>query len=182
MGWWGTHFGRNQTWFEPGKACFAYLGRVQTLLQRGEGVADYLALDHAPAGADTIPTATLLNGDVRVEDGAIVLPSGRRYPFLQLPPGDVMLPEVARALKQLVSAGGMIAGPKPVRSPSLSGYPVADGEVRKIGEELWGRTNVLIRTMSISPPVIVTGANIRTTSRKDGQTDIFFLANTGEYG
>ena len=20
MGWWGTHFGRNQTWFEPGKA------------------------------------------------------------------------------------------------------------------------------------------------------------------
>ena len=24
MGWWGTHFGRNQTWFEPGKA-FLYL-------------------------------------------------------------------------------------------------------------------------------------------------------------
>ncbi len=26
MGWWGTHFGRNQTWFEPGKA-FLYLPR-----------------------------------------------------------------------------------------------------------------------------------------------------------
>jgi hypothetical protein len=22
MGWWGTHFGRNQTWAEPGKAYF----------------------------------------------------------------------------------------------------------------------------------------------------------------
>ena len=36
MGWWGTHFGRNQTWFEPGKAFFQYLGRCQALLQRGE--------------------------------------------------------------------------------------------------------------------------------------------------
>ena len=35
MGWWGTHFGRNQTWFEPGKAFFTYLSRCQMLLQQG---------------------------------------------------------------------------------------------------------------------------------------------------
>ena len=179
MGWWGTHFSRNQTWFEPGKAYFAYLGRVQALLQRGEGVADYLALDHAPAGADAIPRATLLHGDLRARDGAIVLPSGRRYPFLQLPAGEAMLPEVARALRQLVLAGGVICGPKPVRSPSLSGYPAADAEVRKIGEELWSNPNVLTKPMSISPPVTITGADLRTTARKDRETDLFFLANTG---
>ena len=180
MGWWGTHFSRNQTWFEPGKAYFAYLGRAQALLQRGEGVADFLALDHAPAGADAVPTAALLNGDLRVKDGAIVLPSGRRYPFLQLPPGEAMLPEVARALKKLVAAGGVIAGPKPVRSPSLAGYPAADAEVKKLGEELWSNPKVLTKPVNPAPPLTTPGVDIRTTARKDGDTDIFFLANTGD--
>ena len=35
MGWWGTHFGRNQTWIKPGKAYFTYLTRCQMLLQQG---------------------------------------------------------------------------------------------------------------------------------------------------
>lgn len=35
MGWWGTHFGRNQTWFEPGKEFFRYLTRCQMMLQQG---------------------------------------------------------------------------------------------------------------------------------------------------
>lgn len=38
MGWWGTHFGENQTWHEPGKAFYAYLTRCQELLQRGKRV------------------------------------------------------------------------------------------------------------------------------------------------
>ncbi len=38
MGWWGTHFGRNQTWFKPGKAFFSYLTRCQLLLQESEYV------------------------------------------------------------------------------------------------------------------------------------------------
>jgi hypothetical protein len=180
MGWWGTHFNRHQTWFEPGKAYFTYLGRVQTLLQRGEGVADFLALEHSPAGSDSIPIAALLHGDLRVKDGMIVLPSGRRYSFLQLPPKEVMLPEVARALKKLVAAGGAIAGPKPLRSPSLSGYPNADAEVRKLGEELWSNPKVLTKAVNPAPPVTTPGADIRTTARKDGETDIFFLANTSD--
>ena len=35
MGQWGVHFGRYQTWWEPGKAWLAYLWRCQTLLQTG---------------------------------------------------------------------------------------------------------------------------------------------------
>lgn len=38
MGYWGTHFGRFQTWFKPGKAFFTYLSRCQMLLQQGTGV------------------------------------------------------------------------------------------------------------------------------------------------
>jgi len=36
MGRWGTHFGRNQTWGETGRAWFDYVARVQALLQWGE--------------------------------------------------------------------------------------------------------------------------------------------------
>jgi hypothetical protein len=39
MGQWGIHYGRNQTWWEPGKAWVHYLWRCQALLQRGEFVA-----------------------------------------------------------------------------------------------------------------------------------------------
>lgn len=35
MGRWGTHFGRNQTWAESGKAWFDYIARAQALLQWG---------------------------------------------------------------------------------------------------------------------------------------------------
>ena len=35
MGWWGTHFGRNQTWFRQGKAFMTYLSRCQMMLRQG---------------------------------------------------------------------------------------------------------------------------------------------------
>jgi hypothetical protein len=35
----GTHFSRNQTWFEPGKAFFTYLARCQMLLQQGDFIS-----------------------------------------------------------------------------------------------------------------------------------------------
>jgi hypothetical protein len=38
MGQWGTHFGRLQTWWEPGKAWLRYLWRCQTMLQTGNPV------------------------------------------------------------------------------------------------------------------------------------------------
>ena len=42
MGWWGTHFSRHQTWFEPGIAFIKYLTKTSSLLQYGEQVADVL--------------------------------------------------------------------------------------------------------------------------------------------
>ena len=196
MGWWGTHFGRNQTWFEPGKAYFAYLGRCQALLQRGEGEADFLCLEKARGNADVIPRAALLRGDVKVDRDQLVLPSGRRYPFLLLPDQDAMLPEVARVIQSLVAAGAIVVGPKPVRSPSLSGYPGCDDEIRKIGDALWadgagknaapGKILAIspeqeLKTLGITPLLQLSGqtGNLRTNARHEGDTAIFFLSNGG---
>jgi len=76
MGWWGMHFGRNQTWFEPGKAFFQYLGRCQALLQRGEAPADFVSVGSPQGDGDVIPQSSLK--DVRVVNGKILLPSGRQ--------------------------------------------------------------------------------------------------------
>lgn len=43
MGQWGCHFGRTQTWWEPGKAWLAYLARCQAMLQWGERVSESAA-------------------------------------------------------------------------------------------------------------------------------------------
>ncbi len=49
MGWWGTHFGRNQTWIKPGKAFFTYLSRCQMMLQQGKFVSTDQTVLHRDA-------------------------------------------------------------------------------------------------------------------------------------
>ncbi len=53
MGWWGTHFGRNQTWIGPAKAFFNYLSRCQMMLQQGRFVStDNTVLHRSTADAE----------------------------------------------------------------------------------------------------------------------------------
>ena len=135
---WGTHFGRFQTWFEPGKAYFAYLGRCQTLLQYGERVIDSLSLDKQEGESDMIAKDVFLQSEVTVKDGKIVLPSGRRYAFMVFPRDGEMLPEVAQKLKQLVADGATMVSTRPRKSPSLKDYPECEETLRKLGDEVWG--------------------------------------------
>ena len=123
MGWWGTHFGRHQTWFEPGKAFFTYLARCQAMLQYGEQPVDILSVGALDAGSDLLSSSDFLAMDIRVENGRVVLPSGRNYAFVIFPEGGRMLPETAQKVKSLVSAGAVIVSAKPVSSPSLKGLP-----------------------------------------------------------
>ena len=62
MGQWGVHFGRYQTWWEPGKAWFKYLWRCQTLLQAGEFV----------------PASDQTSGNFEIKRGALELQSIHR--------------------------------------------------------------------------------------------------------
>ena len=168
MGQWGTHFGRHQTWFEPGKAFFSYLGRCLYLLQQGEQVTDYLCLDKPLGLSDAISTFDFLKDDIQIKDGKIKLPSGRQYLFMVFPEDGRMLPEVyingisegsgtdittiptvfpdtgrmspevARKIKKLVAAGAVVVSSKPTRSPSLMNFPACDDTVKSIGNEVWG--------------------------------------------
>jgi len=142
MSAWGTHFGRHQTWFEPGKAYFAYLGRCQTLLQYGERVIDSLALDQQEGESDVIAKEVFLRSEVKVQDGRIVLPSGRNYAFMVFPRERAMLPEVALKLRSLVAQGAAVVSTRPRQSPSLRDFPHCDETLRALGDEVWGAGDV----------------------------------------
>ncbi len=196
MGWWGTHFSRYQTWLEPGKAFFSYLGRTQALLQYGEQSADYLCVDKQDGFSDLIATNDFIVKDIRVENHQIILPSGRKYAFVVFPTGVTMLPIVAEKIKKLVAYGAYVVSPKPVASPSLQDYPIADANVKAIGDEIWGNgvennyqkgwvtTNIknAIAKCNITPDCIIEKANsekdIKYVHRQKDNTHLFYVTNT----
>lgn len=155
MGPWGTHFSRTNTWWEQSAGWMHYLARCQYLLQSGSFAADlcYLVGENAPsappgrgslnppppAGYDYDACSPEVVRDLmKAQDGRLVVPSGTSYRVLVLPPHSTMTPEFLGKVAALVRAGATVVGPRPTASPSLSGYPDCDAQVRKLAEELWG--------------------------------------------
>jgi len=163
MGIYGLHWDRNQTWWYLSDAYHRYVARCQYMLQQGRTSADilYLAPEgaphvfRAPASAysgkeyfpdrkgysfDACPPSLLYQASV--EDGCVVFPSGATYRILVLPCFKTMRPQLLAKIVDLVRAGATVVGLPPVQSPSLSGYPVCDNEVRILAGELWGKEPV----------------------------------------
>jgi len=158
MGPYGVHWERTQTWWDLVPAYHAYLSRCQFLLRQGLPVADVCFLvaegsphvfrppasalrgdPPGPAGAafDGCPPETLI-ASAAVKDGRIVFPDGMSYRVLILPERETMTPGLLRKVRDLVTAGATVIGPRPRKSPSLAGYPECDAEVERLAAEIWG--------------------------------------------
>ncbi len=161
----GTHINRNITWAEQAKPYMTYLARNSYLLQQGLFVADlaYLLPEGIPSsqpfwGAGLQPTPPegydydCINADILLHrmsvsaDGRLLLPDGMSYRVLVLPPLDRMTPPVLRKIRELVAGGVTVVGPRPGQSPSLTGYPAADDEVRALANDIWGDLDGVMRT------------------------------------
>jgi hypothetical protein len=132
-----------------------YIARSQYVLQEGRFVGDllYFAGEGSPGSLpgrgslrpvppegydyDGCDARTLLTR-VSVKDGRLVLPDGMSYAVLVLQGSERMTPEVLNKVAELVRDGATVIGPRPERSPSLTGYPQCDDEVRKLADEVWG--------------------------------------------
>jgi len=153
----GTHLNRNITWSEEAKPLMEYFSRTSYMLQQGDFVADiaYLLKEGAPSSMpiwgdgltpkppegydyDYINTDVLLNRLSVDKDGNLVLPDGMKYRILILPEIKRMTLPVIEKIETLVISGATVVGPKPIESPSLSGLPEADLEVKKLAESVWG--------------------------------------------
>jgi hypothetical protein len=166
-------------------------------LQQGEGVADYLCVENLTGYADVISMNDFLEQKIEVKNGKVVLPSGRIYPFIVFT-NSVMLPEVARKIKDLVAAGATIVSPKPTKSPSLVNYPVCDDVLKALAEEVWGNNSTnnygkgfiftkledAIKKFNITPDYVVAKAekadDIKLNHRRTKDADIYYVANMGK--
>jgi len=156
LGFFGQNYTRNITWAEQAKGWNEYLARSSYLLQQGLFVGDlayyygegapvtvpfWKAIDPAlPDGyaCDWINTDVLLNR-FTVKDGRLVLPDGMSYRALVVPEdvNHLTFPVVEK-IRDLVAAGAIVLAPRPGISPSLSGYPSSDNQLRFAVNDLWG--------------------------------------------
>jgi len=160
MGPYGVHWHRNQTWWPMVSAYHRYLTRCSELLRQGVTVSDVLYLTpegvphvfRAPDSAledanSVLPdkkgygfdgcSPKILMDRAEVKDGLIVFPGGSSYRLMVLPQVQTMTPALLAKIRDLVKAGATVVGSPPLKSPSLSGYPACDEQVRTLAKELW---------------------------------------------
>jgi hypothetical protein len=152
LGPFGQWFTRLETWAEYAKPWITYLARSSYMLQQGKFVADiiyYYGEDSnitalfgntppdLPAGYnfDYASSDVILNR-LTVANGRLNTATGMSYRILVLDPNSQHMPlPVLRKIRDLVNAGAVVAGPKPIDSPSLSDD---QAEFKTIADQLWG--------------------------------------------
>ncbi|MBL8764049.1 MAG: hypothetical protein JNM07_07250 [Phycisphaerae bacterium] len=217
MGQWGTHFERTTTWWTQGSAWVRYLSRCQYLLQQGEFVADvcFFAGDAAPSDAAHRPelkakgydydaiNADVLSRRITVKDGRLALPSGLSYRVLVLPDTEFMTPQTLTRVAELVDQGATVIGPRPARSPSLSGQPESDARVAALAAKVWGDADgKAVRSHTYGKGKVIVGekpedvlgaagvgpdcrfgsvsGKMTWIHRRAGETEIYFLSNQSQ--
>ena len=197
LGPYGSTLERTNNWWEQSGAWETYLARCNFLLQKGLFVADLLYADDegAPAtspapspdgyGYDCADQYTLLHR-LAAKDGRLVLPDGMSYRALVLPSSQRMTPGLSHKLAELSAKGATIIGSKPVASPSLTGYPQCDADVKSVAASLWDSGKIVagkperdvLRSLGVLPDFECDLAVPPVyTHRAAGSTDIYFVSN-----
>jgi hypothetical protein len=155
LGPYGQWFTRHETWAEVAKPWTTYLARNSFMLQQGKFVADiiyYYGEDNNITALfgnklPDIPSAynyDFANSDVILnalsfENGLFVTPGGMSYKLLVLDQNSQNMPlPVLLKIKAMVESGAIVAGAKPVDSPSLSDDQT---EFQRVVNELWKTEN-----------------------------------------
>ena len=202
----GTHLNPNVTWWPWARPFLDYLARGQHLLRQGRFVAEacvyigdrpYLHWDQGgtnwgpqatlpwPRGhAFDVITTDVLTRRLTARDGQLVLPDGMTYRLLIVDPAEETMPPAAlHQIAALQKAGvPVVAGRRrPQGAPGLADYPACDAEVRALTETIWA-------SAATSAVAALQQANLPPdcespwpyTHRRDGETDIYFLAGQGQ--
>jgi hypothetical protein len=211
----GQWFNRNETWAEQAHVWTRYLARNSFLLQQGRFVADVVYF----YGEDSNITAEFADGDpdvpkgynfdyinadgliheLGVTDGRITTKSGMSYRVLALDKySEHMSLPVLRAISTLVEQGAVVAGKKPVGTPSLADDAA---EFNKLNDELFGSgTGVqtvgkgkvyagedaaaALKALNVAPDFEATGApdgqTIAFAHRRLADGDVYFVDNRGD--
>ena len=193
----GSQFTRTNTWFNLGYGWNKYLSRGQYMLRQGLFVGDVLFSvgENTPnKSADTgmgmpkgydydniSPEAILTRLSVR--NGRFFLPDGISYSVLVLPENDrFMSAAMAKKIHDLVNAGGIVMGPRPLRSPTLSHQPAEDKNLIAIASRLWGNMDgKTIRVNKVGKGHMFWGYSLGEVLKKiDCEADFLYAGGAGK--
>jgi len=151
----GTHIDRHVTWWDMAGPFITYLARCQTLLQAGRFHAD-VCYFYGEGSAKYVPSkeflkpplppgynfdcvnAEILQKRMRVRDGRLVLPDGLSYRLMVLPAERTMSPAVLGRIRELIEAGAVVLGERPLHAPGLTDWPACDKELGDLADAMWG--------------------------------------------
>ena len=155
LGGYGLWFNRNETWAEEAGPWVNYLARSAYLMQQGHFFADvaYFYGEEGPLtavfgskprnemphgyGYDFVNADVILN-HLSILNGRLTTTAGTSYRILYLGPvSQRMTLPVLRKICDLIAAGAVVVGKKPLDSPSLADDQLA---FHALVEQLWGET------------------------------------------
>ncbi|HSI73288.1 MAG TPA: glycosyl hydrolase, partial [Fimbriimonas sp.] len=208
MGPWGSHVDRTNTIWPYMPAWNQYLSRCQYLLQQGKFVGDVLLftgedspqsyagegqdLPKVPEGYDYDFCGSDPLMSLRVKDHRLLLPNGASYAVLALPNTTAMSLPLARKIKQLVSEGAYVVGPKPTHSPSLSEASGTD-ELRRLAMDIWGNglgqgkvysgqsIGAVLKRLGVAKDFAAASGGVSAIHRRVGNREVFFVASNEPY-
>jgi hypothetical protein len=212
LGPFGQWFTRHETWAEQAGPWMDYLARSSYMLQQGKFVADVIyyygednnitalfgsKLPDVPAtyNYDFVNSDALVNV-LEVKNGNITTASGMSYKVLALDQNArYMSLQVLRKISEMVNAGAIVIGDKPVGTPSLTDD---ETEYQRLADQLWqtakGETVVgkgkvysgqtiqeVLDLLKVAPDFSYTKPNEKTNvlfvHRKIGDIDVYWVNN-----
>lgn len=208
----GFPFVRQQTWWKHMSEWTDYLSRSQFVLQQGEYVADVLWYygDHyerPPFDLDYFPkgyrfdylNAEILQEKLSIKEGKIAVEGAGSYSVIMLRDSRQLTLSTVRKLEELVLAGGVILGAKPMDSPSLMDDDDDLNELMKISDSLWGKgargvnsvgqgrvywgmtlEEVLTQESIVKDVVVPEAIDLQWIHRETANEDIYFVSARNE--
>jgi predicted esterase len=151
MGRYGTHFGRQNTWWEFAPAWIDYLSRSQFLLQQGTTVTDIGFLFHndiryaypaeltkTPDGYDYVVCYPKNLASMQYQDGQVVVLNGPAFRILVLPDHPFMSVDTLQHVSRLLKSGATVVGNRPAAPPGMRDVLDGQAEFTQLVSELWG--------------------------------------------
>ncbi len=153
LGPFGSHFNRNNAWFNFAGSWIDYQSRIQSVLRKGQMQADvlYYVGDQLPQflepnKGNTVPVGyqihvcnyDILKNKLTVKDGKLIF-GNVKFSLLTLPENMGMELATLQRIEELVKNGVVVYGQKPTHTLSMKGLKENPGLFSEITNKLWGK-------------------------------------------